>query len=52
MQKELPAAAAKQAYTWVAGVARCGMGRVEEVYPYVGIRIADRGRTYGGSLIS
>ena len=37
--RELRAAAAKQADRCVAGVAWCGMWRVEGVFPYAGIRI-------------
>ena len=51
MQEELRAAAAKQADTCVAGVAWCGMWRVEGVFPYVGIRIGGTGWNYGGPLI-
>ena len=40
---EIRAAAAKQADTCVAGVAWCGMWRVDEVSPYVGIRIGGIG---------
>ena len=50
MQKELRAAAAKQADTSVAGVTWCGMWMVE-VSPYVGIRIGGIGWNNGGSLI-
>ena len=50
MQKEHRAAAAKHADTCVAGVAWCGMWRVE-VAPYVGVRIGGIGWNYGGSLI-
>ena len=49
--QELRAAAAKQADTCVAGVAWCGMWRVEGVFPYVGIRIGGTGWNYTGSLI-
>ena len=45
------AAAVKQADTCVAGVAWCGMWRVEGTSPYVGIRIGGIGWNYGGSLI-
>ena len=41
--QELRAAAAKQADTCVAGVAWCGMWRVQGVSPYVGIRIGGIG---------
>ena len=51
MREEHRAAPAKQAGTCVAGVAWCGMWRVE-ISPYhVGIRIGDMGLDYGGSLI-
>ena len=43
MREELRAAPAKQAGTCVAGVAWCGMWRVEGTSPYVGIRIGGIG---------
>ena len=49
--RELRAAAAKQADRCVAGVAWCGMWRVEGVFPYAGIRIGGIGWYYTGSLI-
>ena len=49
--QELCAAAAKQADKCVAGVAWCGMWRVEGVSPYVDVRIGGIGYKYGGSLI-
>ena len=50
--QELRAAAAKQADTCVvAGVACCGVWRVEGASPYVGIRMGGIGWNYGGSLI-
>ena len=51
MQEELRAAPAKRTGTCVAGVAWCGMWRVE-ISPYhVGIRIGGIGWDYGGSLM-
>ena len=50
--QELRAAAAKQADTCVAGVAWCGMWRVEEISPYVRSRTGGNGWNYGGSLVS
>ena len=50
--KELCAAAAKQADTCVAPVALSGMWRVERVSPYVGIHIGGIGWKYGGPLIA
>ena len=49
--QELRAAAAKQVDTCVAGVAWCGMWRVEGASPYVGIRTGGIGWKYGGSLL-
>ena len=49
--EELRAAAAMQGDTCVAGVALCGMWRVEGVSRYVGIRLGGIGWNYGGSLI-
>ena len=46
--QELRAAAAKQADTFVARVAWCGVWRVEGVSPYVGIRMGSIGWNYGG----
>ena len=49
--QELRGATAKKAYMCVAGVAWCGVWRVEGVSHYVGIRVGDIGWDYGGSLI-